>query len=216
MAAILCFGASGTYGVGGQRGGWPEYLKEVLHQAQYGPRGSGEWHEVFNLGVAGHGVDDVSARLSAEVSARRRAIQPKVISIISVGLNDSRAVERSDNFVSTPEAYQEKMSRLFVEARAICDSTLALGFAPVDERRTCPKIQPVTGHKSFFTNERAELFESRLLAAAEEAGVPGLPLFQEAIRAGWSDKLSADGLHPNDAGYQWIAERVLAGIREIL
>lgn len=215
MAAILCIGASGTYGVGGENGGWPEYLKQSIHLAQYGTQWAGEQHEIYNLGIPGHGVDEVGSRLANEVASRRRDMQPYVLSIICVGLNDSRALGQAENNVSTPDAYQEKMKNLLELSKQLCERTIALGFVPVDERRTCPKVQPVTGQRSFFTNARAELFENCMMQAARQAGVPGLPLFSDATACGWAEKLSQDGLHPNDAGYRWIAERVFAAIHPL-
>jgi lysophospholipase L1-like esterase len=55
-----------------------------------------------------------------------------------------------------------------------------------------------------------------LQQVAEAAGATFLPLFND-VPADWISRcLYSDGLHPNDAGHQWIFERLRASIDTVL
>ena len=213
MAAILCFGASSVYGVGGSRGGWPDLLKAALHLEQYCNGNAAEVHEVYNLGVPADTSAEVLSRLDLEIQARRRPMQPSTLVLLSIGMNDSRAIETPENYVSTPDAFGSRISELLRRVSQSSAASAVVGFSPVNERLTTPKLQPRTGRRSYFTNSRIEKFESVLCERALSAGMSAIPVFRAATEVGWDAKLCADGLHPNDEGHQFIADLVLPWVR---
>lgn len=216
MTAILCFGSSVVYGVGSTTGGWSDLLKQSIHSNLYGPNGVGELHEVYNLGIPGNTSEDLALRLESELKGRRRDMQPELLCIFGIGVNDCRAVDTPSNYISSPEEYQNRMRKLFKICSTHKAQAIAIGFTPVDETLTNPKLQPRTGKKSFFTNARIELFEEALKEVCLSEKIGFVPLYAEALQHGWTECLHLDGLHPNDKGHAWIADRVYSSVRTII
>lgn len=216
MAAVLCFGASITYGVGSASGGWPDYLKRAISARLYAQEGAGEKHEVYNMGIPGETSRQVLLRVENEAAVRRRDMQPEIISLLSAGTNDSRAFLQPDSYVSTPEQYRENLELLIRKSSGYSARVIGIGLTPVDESRTCPKLRPRTGEKSWFTNSRIELFEDIFAALAATLKIDFVPLFRQAGRLDWPAHLYRDGLHPNDKGQAWIAEQVSSVLLPLL
>ncbi len=217
MKHILIFGASGSHGTGGEHGGWSDKLKQYVHEQMYGPKGNGELCNIYELGIPGNSSADVLARMESEIKARMvfDAKPSEVCIILAVGGNDSRASETPDNFMNTPEGYAQNFGKLVQVARRYAEQVVCLGHTPVDEAKTNPKRSP-SGSLAYFTNERMQTFEAVIRSVAQTPGVTFLPLFKE-VPEDWQTRcLYADGLHPNDAGHQWIFERLRSSVDTVL
>lgn len=206
MIQFYAFGSSFEYGVGGEDGGWADILKRRLHKRMYGPDGVGEKYELYNFAQPGATIDFVRETAPEQV-ARYRRENDRAIALVSVGGNNVKAVDRLDNFVSTPEEYRDEMSGLLSELKSVADRVIFVGSGPVDESKTNPKPNPLTGGCSYFSNERMQAFEAILVDVCDTLSVEYVPVgvFQDE----WVQSyLAPDGLHPNGRGYELIAERV--------
>ncbi len=217
MAQILVFGASTAYGVGGPAGGWPDILKKKLHEQMYTIKDLPfEKHEVYNLCVPGATIDDIEKRLTVEVDGYSKPGR-EIIVVIELGGNDSKAIEKNDNFANTPEQFYEQMKKLCEQALSLRAKVILVGLQAVDESKTAPRTNPNTGHKSFFKNERMELFEKQIANVAQELRVDFVPVFADfSVSHQIDNLLFDDGLHPNKAGHEWLFKKVWKVLESLL
>lgn len=108
MAQIICMGASTVYGVGGPNGGWADMLKLTLHRQMYSGTRSNEGHELFIFAKSGVTTDFILNGCEQRIEDYKREGRKTVV-VLSVGLNNAKAVGTSDNYVSTPEDYAIQM-----------------------------------------------------------------------------------------------------------
>jgi lysophospholipase L1-like esterase len=198
---IVALGDSLIYGFGDpDGGGWIERLRRSwLH-----PEGPG--HALYNLGIRGDGVKQVSQRLEDEYRHRGelRNRVPDLI-ILSLGVNDSPRLARPDgrNFTDYQE-FQVEIGNLLERAQRLCP-VLFVGMVPVDEAR-----MPFLG--CFYYNHADQFrYKEATRIACQEHGVPYLDIFDRWLNRGeswWQARLSQDGLHPNVAGYESLLEDV--------
>ncbi len=218
MKNVFLFGASTTHGVGGPRGGWADKLKAGLHRDLYGEDAAGECCEVYELGVPGTNSADLLERFESEIHARLigQTSPEDTIIVMQIGMNDSKAVGTPDGFVTTPEAFSQTANYLFDIAKKCSTHVVALGLTPVDERKVTPKINPLTGNKSYFSNDRIEAFDVAVQEVCLASGATFVPLFA-AVPDTWADRyLFTDGIHPSDQGHEWIRSQVEPEVRKAL
>lgn len=89
------------YGVGAEHDGWGDLVKSYLHSKIYSPDGSGETCEVFNFSKAGSTVEFVTDTFTWICENYQRG--PELITLVSIGGNDAKAVNAPDNYVCTPD-----------------------------------------------------------------------------------------------------------------
>jgi lysophospholipase L1-like esterase len=210
MTQIFIIGSSSAYGVGGKDGGWADILKQRLHTLMYGEQGVGEKHELFNFAKAGEPISFVLRNLNGVAEQFKRT--GKTIAVVSIGGNNSKAENEPENFVSTPAQYQQEMTSLLMAIRSRFDEVVFLGSGSVDESKTNPKPNPLTGGCSYFSNARRTEFEKILIGLCSELKITFLPVSVPADE--WiREYLYSDGLHPNDKGHQYMADLVWEHIK---
>jgi len=211
MAQIFIFGASTAYGVGAESG-WGDLLKQSIHDKMYGENGIGEKHEVYNFAKPGATVEFVMDTAVEQIGHYKRN---EAIAIVQVGGNNAKATGSPDNFVSTPEEYGQLMSKLIDKLKSSVDTLIVLTITPVDETKTNPKHNPLTGNSSYFKDSRIALFNQELAKICNQHDVNLVDVLMEPKE--WvADHLSVDGLHPNQKGYRYISEKVAAEINRLL
>lgn len=213
MTQIFIIGSSSVYGVGAKKGGWADLIKQELHQKMYGEDGVGEKYEVFNFGKSGAKIE--FAKRLFPMIMKEYGRDGKKITIVSIGGNNSKAENEPTNYVSTPEEYESQMSELLDLLKKQSDVVIAVGSGSVDENKTNPKHNPLTGRRSFFTNQRRKKFEQRWEKLCEQKGIKfvGVSLSEDKWQA---DYLYEDGLHPNQKGHQYIADKVIEVVEKEL
>jgi lysophospholipase L1-like esterase len=213
MKQIYVFGASGAYGVGAEHSGWADLLKQSIHHKMYGEDGIGEKYEVYNFAQPGADVAFVMVTAREQLKYYRRS--GETIAVIAVGGNNSKAEDAPDNFVSGIEDYEQLMSRLLERMKEDVDEIVVVGNSTVDEAKTNPKPNPLTGGQSFFTNDRRILFNHALMKLCFKYKVHFVDV--DVSSDEWKEKyLYSDGLHPNQAGHQYIFEKVSTEVEKLL
>lgn len=213
MTQVFIFGASTAYGVGAESGGWGDLLKQSLHAKMYGKDGIGEKYEVYNFGYPGATIEFVSVSAIEQLKLYRRS--GKVVAVVQVGGNNIKAENEPDNFVSSIEEYEQIMSRLIEKLKDNVDELILLDIPPVDEAKTNPKPNPLTGGKSYFQNDRIILFNHALMKLCDKYGVRHIDLTVDPKE--WVEKyVSVDGLHPGQAGYQYLFEKLSPEVEKLL
>jgi acyl-CoA thioesterase-1 len=209
MSQILVFGASISHGVGDTGGGWVDRLKRQLHSDMYsGGKSVGEKHTFFNLGIPGNTAADLLTRMPSEIEARGWREEEFVI-VISVGTNDSKAVDSQDNKLFTVDQYKQNLQALIDKAKDYTEKIMFVGLTPVNESMLQPKFD------AHFWQARVKEFDSAMTEVAKTNKVPKVELFEDCLSADWESKLF-DGLHPNTAGHKLIADMVKPQLMELL
>ncbi|HEY9622658.1 MAG TPA: GDSL-type esterase/lipase family protein [Crinalium sp.] len=199
---VVALGDSLIYGFGDpEGGGWVERLRRRWML----PTSPG--HVMYNLGIRGDGVKQVSQRLEDEFRNRGelRHRVPDVI-ILSVGVNDSARLGRpyGRNFTEFNE-FENDLAELLDQAQRLC-SVLFVGMTPVDESR-----MPFSNFLYYNHADQHQYKEATRLACIERQ-IPYLDVFDLWLGRGeswWRSRLCADGLHPNTAGYASLMQDVL-------
>lgn len=213
MIQIFALGASSVYGVGGEVGGWADVIKQRLHAQMYSKDGLGEVYEMFNFGKSGATIDFVLDALPQLFSLYARS--GKIITLLTIGGNDAKAIGEADNYVSSPAEYSLKARNLLQELQRLSSHVIVVGGGYYDETKTNPKISPFSGNKSYFTNQRKKLFEDELQKVCVELKISFVGV--ETDENTWKEKyVYADGLHPNQEAYNNIAEKVMKELFDIL
>ena len=213
MKKVFIFGASVTYGVGATALGWSDQLKQAVNGLMYEPGGIGEVAEVYNLGIPGETTKQVAARMEQEIIPRSKS-QDQLMIILSVGLNDAKAQDRPDNFINTPEGYAADMGAALAAGADITPRVIGIGYPPTDEAKVNPKQNP--WGTSYFRNDRIKQFESIFGKACAEKKLQFIPVFEKAQAVGWLENTAVDGLHPNQAGHDWLFELVWPAVKDFV
>ncbi|HEX7017562.1 MAG TPA: SGNH/GDSL hydrolase family protein [Patescibacteria group bacterium] len=213
MTQIFILGSSSVYGVGAEHGGWADLIKQTLHHKMYAQGGIGEKIEVFNFGKSGAKIEFAQQLFPLLLEQYGRS--GKIITIVSIGGNNSKAETTPTNYASTLEEYESQMSDLLETLKEKSDLVVAVGGGYVDEAKTNPKHNPLTGGKSYFTNERRKLFEAKWQEICLAKNIPFVGV--ELTPKEWKDEyLYEDGLHPNQKGHQYICDKVLRVLEDEL
>ncbi len=205
MIQVFIVGSSSAYGVGGNNAGWGDLVKQYLHSRMYNKDGEGEKYEVYNFAKSGATIDFVKDIFPQQIKQYSRG-QRNII-IVSVGGNNSKAEDEPDNYVSTPEQYENEMSELLAMLRQYAETVISVGNGFVDESKTNPKPNPLTGGKSYFTNKRRQQFSelTKRLCADNNIYFVDISVTEEE----WlKNYIFDDGLHPNQSGHQLIFDSV--------
>ena len=213
MIQIFLLGSSSIYGVGAENAGWGDLVKQALHKKMYSDNGVSEKYEVYNFGKSGTTVDFVLNTFPQQLKEYGRG--GKIITIVAVGANNSKAENEPDNFVSTIEEYTKAMSQLLDLLKKSSDHVIAVSAGYYDESKTNPKHNPLTGMKSYFTNARSKMFSERFKELCEERQITFVT--DSVSEAEWKEKyIFTDGLHPNQAGHKLISQKVLKQLDKMI
>ena len=198
---VIAIGDSLVYGYGdSEGGGWVERLRrQWMDPATQGPI-------LYNLGVRGDGVVQVSKRLEREFCDRGelRHRTPDVL-ILSFGVNDSARAGRADGRPITDiNAFELALEQLLKQACTLCP-VYFVGMVPVNE-----SAMPFANILHFSQTQQRR-YREVTLRLCEENQVSYLDLFEywtQHDHAWVCDRLCADGIHPNVLGYRTILESV--------
>ncbi|MCU0533384.1 MAG: GDSL-type esterase/lipase family protein [Hydrococcus sp. Prado102] len=199
---IIALGDSLVYGFGDPvGGGWIERLRRQWMAEESG-------HILYNLGIRGDRVAQVSERLEQEFR-HRGELRNKVpdLIILSVGVNDSARLGRLDGRSFTEFAlYKEQITNLLVRSRQLCP-VLFVGMVPVNEEKM-PFLDCL-----YFNHKDQYRYKEFTKQACKSLEIPYLDIFDRWMEKGddWMrSRLSSDGLHPNPQGYESLLEDILA------
>lgn len=214
---IYIAGGSITYGVGAVRCGWGDMIKYAVHDLQYGstPELVKDTYEVYNFAKPGFIIEDVANTIEVDIEHKKRQ-NTRSILLLSIGMNNVKAKDTPDNYLSTLESFELDMRSLFDLLRSIVDTIVFVGYTPVNEAYTTPKPNPLTGGFSFFFNKRIQQFDEVCKKICEDLNITYVDLFNDALADGWNHKLTEDGIHPNDDGHALIYEKVWQVVKELL
>ena len=177
------------------QGGWVTRLGNLLEKDFPGE------YEVINKGINGDTAPGVLQRLDRDVIL----LQPDIV-IIAIGTNDIFARLSADPS-STPDTYQSTISRIFNKLKRNLSDTTAFALGMTTSLRKYAHIRfgnflPQQDDMQAVFNDYNNIL--RKLTKDYKYSYVDLPSqWPEDIEESW--KFCADGIHPNDAGYDLVA-----------
>ncbi len=207
---ILFFGDSITQGFWDSEGGWVERIRKHYDSLALADLKNNNQPEIFNLGVSGDTTRNLLARIEAETKIRKWKDDP-VIAVVAIGTNDD--VFESDKQWVPPEEFKNNLKQIVKILTPITQGILLVGNTACDESKTTP----VFWGDFSYTNIELQRSEKAIEEIASQNGLPHVPIF-DAFKAKLDEgaDLLADGLHPNDAGHDFIQARVLPRLNKLI
>jgi lysophospholipase L1-like esterase len=160
---------------------------------------------VYNRGISGNRVPDLSARWSDDCVA----LQPDVLSIL-IGVNDlwHKMEGRSSGTVAE---YESGYAELLEQTRRALPKTALVLCEPFALR--CGAVT----ERWFPEFDERRAVAARLAQRSGAAFVPFQDIFERAVLAGAPPEYwAADGVHPTPQGHQLMADAWLAAVRPLL
>jgi lysophospholipase L1-like esterase len=204
MKQVFMLGASSVYGVGAEHAGWGDLIKQYFHSKMFSEGGIGEKYEIYNFAKSGATIDFILDTFPTHLTNYGKG--EKVITIVSVGGNNSRAKDEPTNFASTPASYTTELTQLIELLKASSEKVIFVSTAYVDETKTNP-ITTSHDNKYYFTNARRKQFEEITKELCEQNGIDfaSIVVSEEEWIKNYTFK---DGLHPNQAGHQLLFDAI--------
>ncbi|OPC53290.1 SGNH/GDSL hydrolase family protein [Elizabethkingia miricola] len=206
MINCLCFGDSITYGeYDGVSGGWTDILKRYFHSRFINE--NIEELNVFNLGIGGETTNGLVNRFSTEADARRSPDQNLIF--FAYGANDVAMKEgkRMTDVIKLRANLQEVVEK----AKKITPYLYIISILPVAS--AIDGITVPSGKQR--SNQIIEEYNQSLQEFAAQHEIVFIDLYHSFF-AEKDILLSGDGVHPNDKGYQFIAEHIKPFIERFL
>ncbi|HFK5584154.1 TPA: SGNH/GDSL hydrolase family protein [Elizabethkingia anophelis] len=206
MINCLCFGDSITYGeYDSVSGGWTDILKRYFHSRFINE--NIEELNVFNLGIGGETTDGIVKRFSAEVAARTSPDQNLIF--FAYGANDV-ALKEGYRMVES-EKFKTNLREVIGKAKEITSHLHIISILPVAS--AIDGITVPSGKQR--SNQIIEEYNQVLQEFAAQYGIAFINLYHSFFKEK-DILLSDDGVHPNDKGYQFIAEHIKPFIEKFL
>lgn len=207
---ILIFGDSITQGYWAVEGGWVERLRRSYDKIQFGDLRNNDEPTVFNLGISADNTEALLRRFESETKARtRHEVLP--VALMQIGINDSSTGEGSEGIPL--DEYKQNLERLVEIARPLASQLVFVGSSACDDSQT----NPVFWGSFFYANEQIKLYEDAMAEVARKSDVAFIPLFDRFKAELDKDAdFLADGLHPNDAGHEFIYNLVRSKLEDLL
>lgn len=188
MESVCIFGDSIVNGFNdAEKGGWVSRLRAMrFAQADAVP--------LYELGIPNETTTTLLVRFDSDVGPRN----PDCI-IFAIGTHDAQYHAKLLAPETPPMAFEGNLRALFEKALTICPTVYALGLVGCDESRTVPLL----GTTSSYYAERMAEYNGLIEIIAAQKGVTFVPMLHLV-----PPEHLHDGLHPDAAGHQLIAERV--------
>lgn len=194
----ICFvGASTVEGLGDETGlGWPGRLRSSAPADTV----------FFNLGVRGQTVEEIQDRAARECGAR--ILEPALGGIVFCsGVNDLGRIENGE--LRTPERRSPiALRKMILELKEIAP---VIGISPFPVFEPKMPFHSATAGMTFnFQNEDIAHASRTYETICQELEVPFLQAHPLLMKSGaYTEGLAGnDGLHPDGAGYQAIADLI--------
>lgn len=198
MTNCLFFGDSITYGeYDGVLGGYVEILKRYCHAGFY----NNNVNEVncFNLGIGGETTEGLMKRFEIETKARFSPDENLIF--FFYGANDL-ALSEGKEIVSLTD-FEQNLSQVISQAKRFATEIYVISILPISKKVDGIKIPD----RKFRTTQKIELYNQKLKELALQNQIEFIDIFSR-FNSTKEEFLSKDGIHPNEKGYQFIANQI--------
>ncbi|WP_413533057.1 SGNH/GDSL hydrolase family protein [Empedobacter brevis] len=198
MTNCLFFGDSITYGeYDGILGGYVEILKRYCHAEFY----NNNANEVncFNLGIGGETTEGLMKRFEVETNAR---ISPdENLIFLFYGAND--VAEKNDIELVSLADFEANLFEVISQAKEFTTNIYMLNILPISKKVDGVKIP----ERKFRTSEKIELYNQKIKELASQNNINFIDIYS-SFNPNKEEFLSKDGIHPNEKGYDFIANQI--------
>lgn len=198
MTNCLFFGDSITYGeYDGVLGGYVDYLKRYCHSEYYNK--NAKEVNCFNLGIGGETTQGLLNRFTTEINARLSPDDNLIF--FFYGAND--LVIKNNQEIVSLEDFEQNMISAIQKAKDYSTKIYLLSIIPISKEIDGLLVSSV----KVRTTARIELFNQSIQKIAEKEDVHFLDIYS-IFNSNKEALLSKDGVHPNENGYELIAENI--------
>ena len=193
MFGVLAFGDSITFGRGVLSDkGWADKLKDYFESEDF-------FNAFYNLGIPGDTSTDLLRRFETELKARVNYYHPdnKFVTLIAIGTNDSKGLGTPENLKTNPDDYSNNLLKIVKIAKKETKDIVLISLPPVDE-----SLMPF--ENTYFSNKVIREFNDIIERIAKKEGLLFCDVFSDFINQKNYESLFADGVHPNEKGYDFI------------
>lgn len=206
----IFFGDSITQGFWAINGGWVDRIRKHFDSIALQDLKNNIQPEIYNLGVDGDTTKGLLRRIENETKTRKWSGDQLTVAI-SIGINDY--ISKYDAKGIDAAEYRDNLEKIISILTPIADNIILVGDPSCDESRTLP----VFWGDFYYSNKAIEQSEQIRADIAKIHGLKFIPIFEKfKIKMDAGENLLVDGLHPNDAGHQFIAELVLSAITDVI
>ncbi len=199
---IVCFGDSITWGAWDSQGGWVTRLRKKTDQICI-QSGIEKFILLYNLGISSDTSERVLARMQLEISARALE-EGDFAFLVSLGTNDSTWLRHEQRYRIELEQFTRNMTDIVTVAKQYSDQIALIGSTGVDETKTRPYSWDASVESS---NVDIQRYDKASEGVAAQTGVAFIPIF-DAFMANDPVSMLLDGVHPNDRGHEFLANRI--------
>lgn len=206
MTNCLFFGDSITYGeYDGILGGWVDYLKRFCHSKYYNE--NAEEVNIFNLGIGGETTDGLLKRIQLETEMRKSPDENLVF--LFYGANDL-AIKENKTVVSIPN-FEANLQKAIEIAKETTEKIFLISILPISE-----KVDNVLlSSGKIRTNKSVVLYNQSIKKMAKKNKVTYVDIHTVFLNN--KEKfISKDGIHPNEKGYEFIAQNIQPILKKYL
>lgn len=188
---IAIWGDSITYGTGDSEAlGWVGRLRKRL---------TDEVCRVHNRGIGGDTSTGVLRRLEVEVDS----LEPE-ISMIAIGTNDSKFPDKGKENKVSFNLFETNLKEIIQIMKSKSQTVIVVGLTQMSESPT--------EYTDIFTNESLKRYDNAIKEIAQDMDVEYIDMWE--ILDTESD--IADGLHPNDGGYEKMFRSILPVVQKYI
>ncbi|MEO8785379.1 MAG: GDSL-type esterase/lipase family protein [Candidatus Saccharimonadales bacterium] len=210
---ILIFGDSIAQGFYDRQGGWAQRIINGYNwqSGQERDQANANWVEGYNLGISGDTATGVLGRLQNEFAARQLYKEENIL-VFAVGTNGS-SISHGEP-VSTAEEYRSEMEQIADLAIKLAKHTIFVGITSVDDKLCNPWKYSSTDR--MFSNQNIKEFDNQVQDMCAQRGLKFVSLFDDFKAGDEAHGWLLDGLHPNEAGHEFIASVVKPEIDKLV
>ena len=181
----------------GVLGGYVEILKRYCHTEFY----NNNANEVncFNLGIGGETTEGLMKRFEVETKARFSPDENLIF--FFYGANDL-ALSEGKEIVSLTD-FEQNLSQVISQAKRFATEIYVISILPISKKVDGIKIPD----RKFRTTQKIELYNQKLKELALQNQIEFIDIFSR-FNSTKEEFLSKDGIHPNEKGYQFIANQI--------
>jgi lysophospholipase L1-like esterase len=210
---VITWGDSGGCGWGDfQRergGGVPARLEQDFHAENYDAPTERFLPTFHNNSVYGTTALTLRRRINTEMEARRR--DAPILNIVSIGMNDAMRRAKNNHVLMRERTFARSMKVIGKHAMAHDGALVYIGVTSFE----ADVVNPYR-NKMILEQERVKRFEQIACEVTSDLGGTAIALFEASQEVDFSKiMVSADGLHPNSDGYDWIHEQVAPVVHRI-
>lgn len=206
---VLIFGDSIAQGFYDEGGGWVNRLRWHYDKIAVDNHDLTQ-PTIFNLGVSGDTTKNLLKRMDTEIAARQWPGEQLAI-VIAIGTNDT--LYRDEENETEPDKYKTMLSKLVKITQKYTPKVMFVGLFPVVDKLLQPLPWSSTG--KCYSTERMKLFEDTLQEFCKESTLPIVTIWDVFQDQDSLENVFFDGIHPNSAGHQVIADTVRPQLEEL-